>query len=155
MLYVNQYYQHSFEFVQSPTKLRPPKSTTSAHEAASVLRGSSSDSYLTTAVDKSLSPFPRAAPRALQRCSKNLRDFKQFLSPPTSFKRITRALGQQTLVRKRAGDKQKTPRGWRSHAGCFSFHRLGRVYFYLLFFPHFCLLCKNASQRLLAEISHL
>lgn len=93
---------------------------TKEHKAASVLCGSSSAPYLTTALEKSFSPFPKASPKALQRCSKNLRDFKQLLSPPTSFHPTTRASGQQTLGRNRAGDKQKPPPCLYLHMGWFS-----------------------------------
>lgn len=104
MLFINQYYQNSPQFVPNATTRKTPRSTTSAHKATS------STPWLLPWVvsDKSLSPFPKSAPKALQRSSKSLRDFTQFLSPSTSSKHITRAWGQQTLVRKRAGDEQGT-----------------------------------------------
>lgn len=61
---------------------------------------------------KGLPPFPTAAPKARPRCSNNLRDFKQFLGPPTSFHYITRALGQQTLV----GKKEQVTNREQQHA---------------------------------------
>lgn len=152
--FINQYYQNSSELVQNPTKLQLPRSTTSAHKVASVALPLI---HLTTTVCKRSSPFPKRALKALQRCPKNLKDCKQFLSPPTSFNHITRAWGQQALVRKRAGDKQKTPAGSQLPAGCFSPSQIssGFTFTFPFFPPHFCLLCKNASQRLLAELSHL
>lgn len=99
-----------------------------------------------------LPPFPTAAPKARPRCSNNLRDFKQFLGPPTSFHYITRALGQQTLVGKRS--RWQTENNSMLAVACRMFFPGGRLQGFLLpsLFSHFCLLCKNGSNPYLPTL---
>lgn len=128
---------------------------TKEHKAASVLCCSSSAPYLTTALEKSFSPFPKASRKPCRGVPKTCGISNSFSALPHPSTARQGLQGSKHL----GGTEQLTNRNHRRACICtwdgFPSRIASGFTFTFSFLPPLCLLCKNASQRLLAGISHL